>query len=142
MRLIFSFLFSFLIFLNLKSSAQEVNMEVVQKLMASDSLGFVNTAQSSGLVITYDFLSRSLFAKSRGILYAKPLAEQGNEQYRLRLIVSTLDKKNNSIVIGNAKKVEGQQATWLSDTNLYIEWDLENPISKEMWFKVLIYEKQ
>ena len=55
---------------------------------------------------------------------------------------AVLNKENNKIILKNAKPFEGKKNTWLDNNYLYIEWDTENPYSKEMWYKVLIYSKK
>jgi hypothetical protein len=58
------------------------------------------------------------------------------------LIVSTLNKENNKLIFKKAIENPNKKGTWTDDKYLYREWDLENPVSKEMWYKVLVYKKK
>jgi len=124
------------------SHAQKIDTVIYGHLLHSDKIEFTRYARSVGLKTDFDSLSNTLFAKTKGILFAKPLGDKGNEYYVLEMIVSTLDKANNKIIIKDAKPVEGKQKTWSDNKYLFIEWDLENPVSKEMWYKVLVYRRK
>jgi hypothetical protein len=123
------------------SYAQIIDTTVYKHLLHADKIEFKRYAESVGLQTNFDSLSNMLFAKKPGLVYGKPLIE-GSQSYVLEMIVSTQDKANNKSVIQDAKPVEGKPGTWYSNDYLYMEWDLENPISKEMWYKVLIYKRQ
>ena len=124
------------------SHAQKIDTVIYEHLLHSDKIEFTSYAQSVGLKTDFDSLSNTLFAKTKGILFSKPLGDKGNEYFVLEMIVSTLDKANNRLIIKDAKPVEGKQKTWSDTGYWYIEWDLENPVSKEMWYKVLVYRRK
>ena len=132
------FLLSSFIF-NQLAFGQKLDRNIYFNFVKADSSEFIKYAQQIGFTTEYDITSKVLFAKTKGFVFGKPLAETGNASYVLTLVVSTLDKENNKIILQNAKPVESKKDTWIDDKYLYIEWDLENPISKEMWYKVLIY---
>ena len=124
------------------SFAQKIDTAVYRHLLNADKDEFTKYAQSAGLTTEFDSLSNTLFAKTQGLVFAKPLAEPGNEAYVLQMMVSTMDKENNKSILAGAKPIEEKKDTWYNDPYLYIEWDMENPISKEMWHRVLIYKRK
>lgn len=123
--------------------AQTLDTTIYAHLLTADKNEFITYAKSVGLTTDYDSTSQTLFAKTKGCLYAKPLGDKNNNQYYdLVLIVSTLNKENNKLIIKNATGDPNRKDTWTDDKYLYREWDMENPISKEMWYKVLVYKKK
>lgn len=136
-------IFIFLILSGLILHAQAFNITTYTHLVNADKDEFITYAKSVGLTNEIDTASQSLFAKTKGCLYVKPLGNKNNnEYYDLVLIVSTLDKENNKMILKNAIENPNKKGTWTDDKYLYIEWDLENPVSKEMWYKVLVYKKK
>jgi len=136
-------IFILLIFSGLVLHAQAFDTTTYIHLVNADKDEFVTYAKSVGLTTEIDTASQSLFAKTKGCLYMKPLGNKNNnEYYDLVLIVSTLDKENNKLILKNAIENPNKKGTWTDDKYLYMEWDLENPISKEMWYKVLVYKKK
>lgn len=129
-------------FVGLVSFGQKFDSTIYLHLLKSDKTEFISYAKSVNMTIDFDSTSNTLFAKTKGILFSKPLKEEGNNYYSLSLIVSTLDKENNKTILKNANPVEGKKNTWIDNSYLYVEWDTENPYSKEMWYKVLIYSKK
>ena len=123
--------------------AQTFDTTIYSHLVKADKDEFISFAKSVGFTIVTDTASQTLFAKTKGCLYAKPFGDKNNnEYYDLVLIVSTLDKKNNKLILKNATENPEKKGTWTDNQYLYMEWDLENPISKEMWYKVLVYKKK
>ena len=109
---------------------------------ATNKIEFVSSAKAANLTVEEDLASECIFAKKKGCLYTKPLGvKSNNEFYDLILIVSTLNKENNKQILKNASEDPNKKGTWTDKEYLYIEWDTENPISKEMWYKVLVYKK-
>ena len=123
--------------------AQTFDTTTYLHLVKADKDEFILYAKAVGLTIATDTASQTLFAKTKGCLYAKPLGDKNNnEYYDLVLIVSTLDKKNNKLILQNAKENSEKKGTWTDSQYLYMEWDLENVYSKEMWYKILVYKKK
>ncbi|MBB4800047.1 hypothetical protein HNP37_000086 [Flavobacterium nitrogenifigens] len=123
--------------------SQSFDKKTYEKLLKSDKIEFVEYAKSVGLTIETDSISESIFAKRKGCLYLKPTGTKNdNEYYELALIVSTLNKENNKLILENAKENPETKGVWTDNEYLYREWDMENPISKEMWYKVLIYKRK
>ncbi|NII29096.1 hypothetical protein HB364_28715 [Pseudoflavitalea sp. X16] len=123
--------------------AQTFDTTTYFKLVTADKNEFITYAKSVGLTTDFDTASQALFAKTKGFVYTKPLGDKNNnEYYDLVLIVSTLSKENNKLILKNATENPTKKGTWTDDKYLYIEWDTENPISKEMWHKVLVYKKK
>jgi hypothetical protein len=136
-------IFILLIFFGQLLYAQTLDTTTYFQLVNADKGKFINYAKSVGLTIDIDTASQSLFAKTKGCLYVKPLGgKNNNEHYDLVLIVSTLNKENNKLILKNAVENPNKKGTWTDDKYLYIEWDLENPMSKEVWYKVLVYKKK
>lgn len=123
--------------------AQTFDTTTYLHLVKADKDEFVNYAKSVGMTTDFDTASQSLFARTKGCLYTKPLGDKNNnEYYDLVLIVSTQNKENNKLILRNAIEMQNKKGFWTDDQYLYREWDLENPISKEMWYKVLVYKKK
>ena len=123
--------------------AQTFDTTTYSHLVKADKDEFISFAKSVGLTTVTDTASQTLFAKTQGCLYAKPLGDKNNNEfYDLVLIVSTLDKKNNKLILKNAAESSEKKGTWTDNQYLYMEWDLENPASKEMWYKVIVYKKK
>jgi hypothetical protein len=124
-------------------NAQTLNTTIYSKLLTSDKDEFITYAKSAGLATDIDTVSQSIIAKTSGCVFMKPLNEKNNnEYYDLVLIVSTLNKENNKRILKNAIENPNKKGTWTDDKYLYIEWDTENPITNEMWYKVLVYKKK
>ena len=125
------------------TNAQSFDTTTYSHLVKADKNEFIRYARSAGLATEIDTTSQSLFAKTKGCLYTKPLGDKNNnEYYDLVLIVSTLDKANNKLILKNAKENPERKGTWTDNEYLYMEWDSENPISKETWYKVLVYKRK
>lgn len=125
------------------SHAQTFDITTYAHLVTADKDEFIKYAKSVGLETNLDSASQTLFAKTKGCIYAKPLDDKNNNQYYdLVLIVSTLDKENNKLIFKNALADPAKTGFWDDDKYHYREWDLENPISKEMWYKVLVYKRK
>jgi len=125
------------------TNAQTFDVTTYSHLVKADQNEFIRYAKSVGLTTDIDTISQSLFAKTKGCLYTKPLGDKNNnEYYDLVLIVSTLDKENNKLILKNAKENPQKKGTWTDNEYLYMEWDSENPISKDMWYKVLVYKRK
>jgi|GEM_PF-6461355 len=123
--------------------AQALDTATYSHLLKADKEEFLNYAKSIGLTTVFDTASQSLFARTKGLLYSKPLGDKNNNQYYdLVLIVSTQNKDNNKLILRDAKEVPEKKGVWTDSQYLYREWDTENPISKEMWYKVLVYKKK
>lgn len=75
-------------------------------------------------------------------MFIKPTGSKNdNQYYQLVLIVSTQNKENNKIILENAKENPEKKGVWTENEYLYRELDMENPISKEMCNKILIYKR-
>jgi len=123
--------------------SQAFDEETYLKLLNSNKIEFVEYAESRGLTIEIDSLAESIFAKKKGCLFTKPLGiKNNNDKYNLALIVSTLNKENNWIILKNAKENQEKKGEWTDDKYLYKEWDIVNPFSNEMWYRVVVYEKK
>jgi len=123
--------------------AQSLDTITFRHLLKADKEEFLSYAKSARLVTSYDTLAETLFAKTEDCLYAKPTGTKNdNENYALALIVSTRNKDNNKLILKNASEVPNQKGFWADNEYLYAEWDMENPISKVMWYKVLIYKRK
>jgi hypothetical protein len=132
-----------IIFLGQVLTAQSFDTTTYAHLLRAGKDEFVAYANATGLTTNIDTTAQLLFAKTGGCIYVKPLDDKSNnEYYDLVLIVSTLNKENNKLILKNAKEYPQKKGTWTDDEYLYLEWDLENPISKEMWYKVLVYKKK
>jgi|ERR1035437_1665812 hypothetical protein len=123
--------------------AQTFDTTTYSHLVKADKDEFLSYAKSVGMTTDFDTASQSLFAKTKGCLYTKPLGDKNNnEYYDLVLIVSTQNKDNNILILRDAKELPDKKGFWTDNQYLYREWDMENPISKEMWYKVLVYKKK
>ncbi|CAM4152941.1 MULTISPECIES: hypothetical protein [Flavobacterium] len=121
--------------------SQTFDKPTYERLLKSDKIEFVKYAKSVGLTIETDSISESIFAKKAGCLFIKPTGTKNdNQYYQLDLIVSTQNKENNKIILENAKENPEKKGVWTDNEYLYREWDMENPMSKEMWYKILIYK--
>jgi hypothetical protein len=123
--------------------AQTFDSATYSHLVKADKDEFLSYSESVGMTTDFDTASQSLFAKAKGCLYTKPLGDKNNnEYYDLVLIVSTQNKENNKLILRDAKELPDKKGFWTDNQYLYREWDMENPISKEMWYKVLVYKKK
>jgi len=123
--------------------SQTFDKQTYKKLLKSDKIGFVEHAKSIGLTVETDSISESIFAKKADCLFIKPTGSKNdNSFYQLVLIVSTKNKENSKIILENAKENPENKGIWTDAEYLYKEWDMENPISKELWYKILIYKKK
>ncbi|WJS96507.1 hypothetical protein NYQ10_08595 [Flavobacterium johnsoniae] len=123
--------------------SQSFDKKTYEKLLKLDKVEFVKYAESVGLRIEIDSISESIFAQSKGCLYIKPTGNKNdNQYYKLALIISTQNKENNKIILESARENPETKGVWTDNEYLYREWDMENPISKEMWYKVLIYKRK
>lgn len=112
-------------------------------LVSADKNEFINYAESAGLTIVVDTVSQSIIAKRKGCIYIKPYSNKNNnEYYDLALIISTLNKENNKLILRNAVEDPAKKGTWNNSKYLYMEWDAENTMSAEMWYKVAVYRKK
>ena len=115
--------------------AQSLDTVTFRHLLKADREEFLSFAKSARLVTSYDTVAEILFAKTDDCLYAKPTGTKNdNENYALVLIVSTRNKDNNKLILKNATEVPNQKGFWTDNEFFYGEWDMENPISKEMWY--------
>ena len=135
--------FFFILFFSTQFSfAQAFDKLTYLKLLKANKEEFVTYAKSSGFTTELDRTSQTIFARKKGCVYGKSLGDKNNnESYDLIMFVSTLDKNNNKLILKNAKETE-EKGTWIEGKYLYIEWEMQNPISNEMWYKVLIYRKK
>ncbi len=125
------------------SFAQMIDSTTYLHLRNADKDEFMKYAKSVGLTTDYDTTAQSLFAKKKGCIYTKPADDKNNnEYYDLVLIVSTQNKENNKVILKGATEMTDKKGFWLDGAYLYREWDTENPISKEMWYKVLVYKRK
>ena len=86
--------------------AQTFDTTTYSHLIKADRDGFLSYAKSVGMTTDFDTTSQSLFAKTKGCLYTKPLGDKNNnEYYDLVLIVSTQNKENNKLILRDAKKL-------------------------------------
>ena len=123
--------------------AQAFDTITYSHLVKADKDEFITYAKSVGLTTVIDTVSQSLIAKRKGCLYIKPFGDKNNnEYYGLVLIVSTLSKENNKLILKNAIEEPTKKGTWNDTEYLYMEWDSENTMSNEMWYKVLVYKKK
>jgi hypothetical protein len=123
--------------------AQGFDTTTYRRLLDAGKDDFVSVAKAAGLDTAYDTASQTLFAKTKGCIYTKPLGDKNNnENYDLALIVSTLNKENNKLILANATEAPNKKGTWTDPKHLYLEWDTENPVSKEKWYKVIVYRKK
>jgi hypothetical protein len=123
--------------------AQTLDITAYAHLVTADKNEFIGYAKSVGLTTDLDTTSQTVFAKTKGCVYAKPLGDKNNnEYYDLVLIVSTLNKENNKLILKNATGDPNKKGIWNDDKYLYREWDAENPVTKEMWYKVLVYKRK
>ena len=123
--------------------SQSLDKITYERLLKSNKIEFVKYAKSVDLTIETDSIAESIFAKKVGCLYIKPTGTKNdNQYYQLVLIVSTQNKENNKIILENAKENPDKKGVWTDNEYLYREWDLENPVSKEMWYKVLVYKRK
>lgn len=137
---ILAFLF---MFIGSFSFAQNFDVRTFSNLVKSDKNEFIKLAESLGFTTNLDEASQTLFASKKGCVYGKPLTNKNNNEfYDLVLIVSTLDKENNKLILKNAKEDIDKKGVWIDNQYLYREWDMENPNTKEMWYKVLVYKKK
>ena len=97
------FILSFVLYGQI-SYGQKLDTTVYLNFLRVDKIEFVTYAKSIGYKTSYDSTTNSLFAGVHGILFTKPVADTGNEDYYLHLIVSTLDKGNNKLILKNTKK--------------------------------------
>src|SRR5690242_4192836 len=82
-------------------------------LLIADKDEFIAYAKSVSLTIDFDTTSQTLFAKTNGCIYTKPLSEKNNnEYYDLVLIVSTSNKGNNKLILKNATADPNKKGTW------------------------------
>lgn len=123
--------------------AQAFDTTTYTHLLNADRNAFIKYAGSVGLTIVVDTVSQSIIAKRKGCIYIKPYSDKNNnEYYDLALIVSTLHKENNKLILKNAAEDPAKKGTWNDSKYLYIEWDAENTMSDEMWYKVVVYRKK
>lgn len=123
--------------------SQTFDKTIYEKLLKSDKIEFVKHAKSVSLTIETDSISESIFAKKADCLFIKPTGSKNdNQYYQLVLIVSTQNKENNKIILENAKENPEKKGVWTENEYLYRELDMENPISKEMWNRILIYKRK
>ena len=123
--------------------AQAFDTTTYSHLVEANKDEFIQYARSAGLTIVIDTLSQSVIAKRKGCLYIKPYGDKNNnEYYNLALMVSTLNKENNNLILKNALEDPAKKGTWNDSRYLYMEWDAENTMSNEMWYKVLVYRKK
>ncbi len=123
--------------------SQTLDKTTYEQLLKSDKIEFVKISKSVGLKIETDSISESIFAKKAGCLFIKPTGTKNdNQYYQLVLIISTQNKENNKIILESAKENPEKKGVWTDNEYLYREWDMENPMSKEMWYKILIYKKK
>ena len=123
--------------------AQAFDTTTYSHLVEANKDEFIQYARSAGLTIVIDTLSQSVIAKRKGCLYIKPYGDKNNnEYYNLALMVSTLNKENNNLILKNALEDPAKKGTWNDSRYLYMEWDAENTMSNEMWYKVAVYKKK
>jgi hypothetical protein len=131
------------VFLGQELSAQAFDATVYSHLVRADPNEFIKYAKSVGLTTVFDSTSKTLFANTKGCLYTKPLGDKfTNENYVLVLIVSTLDKENNKLILKNAKENPYKKGNWMDKEYVYFELDWEDPISKEMHYKVFVSKRK
>ncbi len=132
-----------LLFCSLVISAQTLNEANYSRLLKSNVEEFISYAKSENFTTSIDSQVHMAFATKKGFVYGKPIDNSNdNDYYQLVLLISTLNKENNKLILKNAVENTDKKGIWTDDQYLYREWDLENPESKEMWYKVIIYKKK
>ena len=123
--------------------AQSIDTTIYLTLVKSDIDNFESISKTAGFVTSFDTTSQTMLASKKGLVYAKPIGDKNdNAYYKLALIVSTQNKENNKLILRNAKEKPNKKGTWVDDEYMYIEWDMKNPISDEIWYKLIIYKKK
>lgn len=121
----------------------KLDLKIYRKLLKADKADFVKVGESLGLSTDFDSLSNIRFLQKQGFLFSKPMGEDTSASvYALHMLVSTLDKNNNKLILKSAKPVPDKANTWMDSNYLYVEWDAENPVSKEVWYRIVIYKKR
>jgi hypothetical protein len=124
-------------------AAQGFDYQTYLTLLETKQSDFITVAEKAGLKTEIDDNAKLIFAKIKGVVYLIPTdGKGGNEFYDFVFGFSTLDKANNAIVFQNAEEI--QPSVWLSKDQQYMyrEMDMENPYSKEMWYKIFVYKKK
>lgn len=132
------FLIIFLFF-GLQSFGQTLDTIIYRQLFESKYVDFIDIAKSHGYSTSIDTVNNFLTAKTNGVIFFKEKPDTGTTEYRLDMIVSTLNKENNKLILKNAKLIDEKANMWQDDKYLYREWDVENVYTKVMWYKVLVY---
>jgi hypothetical protein len=121
----------------------KLDSKVYEQLLKTDPTEFIAVGKSLGLTTDFDSVSNTCFVKKKGILLSKSMnADTSAAAYVLHMMVSTLDKSNNKLILKSAKPVPGKANTWIDANYVYLEWNAENPVTKEMWYRVFIYKQR
>ena len=126
------------------SQAQTIDTTLCFSLIKSDPTEFIQYTKSAGFKVDTEATTQMLFAKRKGVLYAKPLDNKNdNANYKLQLVISTLNKENSSLILRNAKELDTKNDIhiWVDNEYMYYELSMMNPISNELWYKIMVYKK-
>ena len=131
------FIFSFLIYQI--SLSQTLDRNLYLSLLNADSAEFINYAKNMNFEITNT--SNIIFARSKDFRFEKPIIIKPNISWNTVLVVSSKNKENNQVIYQNAKRSKNHKNSLLDKKYLYIETEMKNQATNEIWYTVEILRR-
>jgi hypothetical protein len=119
--------------------AQVADSALHLRMAGEEKEAFIQDAKVHGLEVKEDSTLRILMAYTKGFMIARPLEDTGTAYYSLAQVVSTTDRDYRNIILKNATPVAGKNNSWTDNRYVYIEVDMEDPASHQLWYKVMMY---
>ena len=130
-------IFSFLIYQF--SLSQTLDRNLYLSLLNADSSKFINYAKDMNFEITKT--SNIIFARSKDFRFEKPIIIKPNISWNTVLVVSSKNKENNQVIYQNAKRSKNHKNSLLDKKYLYIETEMKNQSTNEIWYTVEILRR-
>jgi len=91
---------------------QQIDTTIYRHLLEANHQEFINYSKSIGLETSVDSMTNLLTAKKKGMIFFKQISDTSKTEYKLEMIVSSLDKENNKTILRNAKIIDSKADMW------------------------------
>ena len=135
----YSLFFIFSILIYQFSLSQTLDRNLYLNLLNADSAEFIKYTKDLNYEITET--SNIIFARSNDFRFEKPIIIKPNISWNTVLVVSSKNKENNQLIYQNAKRSKNHKNSLLDKKYLYIETEMINQATNEIWYTVKILRK-
>ena len=121
------------------SLSQNLDRNLYLNLLKADSANFVKYTRDMGFEITET--PTMLIAKSNDFIIEKSLEHLTYFIWNTVLVISSKRKENNEVIYQNAKRSKNHKNSLIDKKYLYIESEIQNQSTNEIWYTVNILIK-